>query len=122
MNSMSIQTEFDFILPKGFVDTEGKVWNQGVMRLATALDEISVMEDPRVQINPAYLPVLLLAKVICRLGDQEFVTPNMIENLFASDLTYLEDLYMRLNCVETVEKGTVCPKCSHRFQVKIAPL
>jgi len=122
LNTMDHQTEFDFTLPRGYVDSKGQVWKRGCMRLATAMDEINTMDDPRVQANPAYLPVLLLARVLCRLGNLNEVTPRMIENMFASDLSYLEDLYIRLNSVETVMVGAVCPQCSSRFRLQIAPL
>lgn len=119
---MDYQTEFEFTLPRGFVDSNGQVWKQGCMRLAMAMDEINSMDDPRVQANPAYLPVLLLSQVVCRLGIYNEITPRIIEKLFASDLAYLEDLYMRLNSAETVTVGAVCPNCSNRFQLQIAPL
>jgi hypothetical protein len=92
------------------------------MRLATALDEIQSAGDPRVQINEAYLPVVLLSRVVTRLGDLPAVTPRVIEGLFAADLAYLEDLYQRLNSPEGVVLGVVCPQCSTQFQLQVAPL
>jgi hypothetical protein len=119
---MTIKTEFDFTLPRGYVDSNGQVWNQGSMRLATAKDEINTLGDPRVQANPAYMPVLLLTRVLTNLGELKEITTQVVEELFASDLVYLEDLYIRLNCAETVLLGAACPDCGYRFKLQTAPL
>ena len=91
------QTEFEFSLPRGYVDKDGRVHREGAMRLATAADEILPLKDPRVQGNPAYLVVILLARVVTRLGELEVVNPKVIEELFAADLAYLQDFYNRIN-------------------------
>jgi hypothetical protein len=91
------QTEVEFTLPKGYVDADGELHRAGVMRLATAADEIFPLKDPRVQQNPAYLVVIVLARVVLRLGSLPDVNTKTIEGLFASDLGYLQDLYERLN-------------------------
>ncbi len=119
---MSIQTEFDFLLPRGYLDGAGQLHREGRMRLATALDEIESIQDPRVQVNEAYLPVVLLSRVITRLGNLEGVPPQVVERLFASDLAYLEDLYMRLNSQEDIVLSSVCPNCSTRIEVQVSPL
>ncbi len=117
-----MQTEFSFTLPRGYIDASGQVQRQGVMRLATALDEVQVLQDPRVQANEAYLPLLLLGRVVVRLGSLPAVTQQVIEGLFAADLAYLEDLYLRLNSPQAVLVGAVCPHCSGQFQLQVAPL
>jgi hypothetical protein len=115
-------TEFAFTLPRGYLDADGTIHREGIMRLATALDEIDSVQDPRVQLNEAYLPVVLLSKVLIRLGSLPVITPVVVERLFAADLAYLEDLYLRLNNPERVTIGTVCPQCGSAFQVQVAPL
>jgi hypothetical protein len=117
-----IQTEFEFILPRGILTEDGRLQRNGRMRLATALDEIEAMRDPRVQINEAYLPVVLLSRVIVRLGDLVQVTPQVVERLFAADMAYLEDVYQRLNSQESIVLGVACPHCGGRFDVQVAPL
>lgn len=117
-----MQTTFDFVLPRGYVDEAGQVHRQGRMRLATALDEIEPLHDPRVQANEAYLPVLLLARVVIALGDLPAMTPQVIERLFASDLAYLQELYLRLNSPVPVVVGAICPQCHAQFQLQVAPL
>jgi hypothetical protein len=94
---MTLQTEFDFTLPRGYVDRDGNLHRTGVMRLATARDEIEPMRDPRVMDNEAYLTVILLSRVITQLGDVSQVTPKTVEGLFAADLAYLQDLYEAVN-------------------------
>lgn len=124
-NSESIQkieTEFDFTLPRGYLDGSGQVHKHGRMRLATALDEILALQDPSVQLTDAYLPVALLSRVVTRLGELPAVTPGVIEGLFAADIAYLEDLYLRLNSPHTVTLGAVCPQCHMQFQLQVAPL
>ena len=96
------QTEIEFELPKGYVDGEGTLHRQGVMRLATAADEILPMRDPRVQENEAYLPVIVLARVITRLGSLKDVHTGVIEGLYASDLAFLESLYAEFNAAGEV--------------------
>jgi len=91
------QTEIDFELPKGYVDDEGTLHRQGVMRLATAADEILPLRDPRVQQNEAYLIVIVLARVIVRLGSLKDIHTGVIEGLYASDMAYLQRLYEKLN-------------------------
>ncbi len=98
---MAFQTEVDFKLPKGFLDGEGVLHKEGVMRLATAADEILPLKDPRVQANPAYLTVIVLARVITRLGSLPDVNTKVIEGLFASDLNYLQQFYEQTNGTET---------------------
>lgn len=99
----SFQTEIEFDLPKGYVDADGTLHRSGVMRLATAADEILPMRDPRVQENDAYLPVIVLARVITRLGSLRDVHTGVIEGLYASDLAFLENLYARFNGSAEVE-------------------
>jgi hypothetical protein len=95
--SNGFQTEFEFTLPKGYLDTTGVLHCNGVMRLATAADEILPLRDPRVQQNEAYLAIIVLARVITRLGDLPTVDTRVIEGLYASDLDYLQRLYERVN-------------------------
>ena len=111
------QTEYTFTLPRGYVDQNGDLHRDGVMRLATAADEILPLKDPRVQSNPSYLAVILLSRVISRLGAVELITPKVIEGLFASDLTYLQDLYNQINLEGTRTLKVVCPHCERSFEI-----
>src|SRR5258707_146214 len=77
-------------LPKGYIDEHGVLHRRGVMRLATAADEILPLRDPRVQQNQAYLAVIVLARVITKLGDVQNIDTKVVEGLFASDLDYLQ--------------------------------
>jgi hypothetical protein len=119
---MTLQTTFDFTLPRGYLDASGTVHREGSMRLALAIDEIQALQDPRGQANEAYLPVLLLQRVVTRLGNLTAITPQVIEGLFASDLAYLEDLYLRMNSPSPVIMGTTCPSCGSAFPLQVAPL
>ena len=115
-----LRTEFPFVLPRGYVDTGGNVHRDGVMRLATAKDEIVPLRDPRVRENEAYLTVLLLSRVITRLGTLQDVHPGILENMFASDLAFLQDLYRRINQEGTTQAAVACPACRHEFTVEMA--
>lgn len=95
-----IQTEFDFTLPKGYLDENGDLHRQGIMRLSRAIDEIVPLRDPRVKANPAYATVIILSRVITHLGALEEISPMVIENLFASDLSYLQKFYRQINGLE----------------------
>ena len=117
-----MQTEFEFVLPRGYVDAAGTAHRQGRMRLAIARDEVEALQDPRVRANDAYLPIHLLARVVTQLGGLNGVTPGVIEGLFAADLAYLEDLYQRLNSPVQIVMGAVCPHCQQQFQLEVAPL
>jgi hypothetical protein len=97
MTSKSFVTEVPFVLPRGYLDAQGVLHREGIMRLATAADEILPLRDPRVQQNQAYLAVIVLARVITRLGDLTAIDTKVIEGLFASDLDYLQRLYERIN-------------------------
>ena len=114
------QTEFDFTLPFGYVDEDGNLHREGVMRLATAADEILPLKDPRVQGNQAYLVVILLSRVITKLGSFSQVTPKLIESLYAADLTYLQELYNRINRNGKAAQPAICPECSHQFELEAA--
>jgi hypothetical protein len=102
-SSLGFRTEVEFELPKGYVDDAGTLHRRGVMRLATAADEILPLRDPRVQQNEAYLAVILLARVILRLGQLPEIHTGIIEGLFASDLAYLQRLYDELNSADEVD-------------------
>ena len=95
-----IQTEFEFTLPKGYLDENGDLHRQGIMRLSRAIDEIVPLRDPRVKANPAYATVIILSRVITHLGALEELSPMVIENLFASDLSYLQKFYRQINELE----------------------
>ena len=109
------KTEYDFILPRGFVDSDGNIHREGVMRLATAKDEIVPLNDMRVQRNRAYLIIVLLSRVITRLGTLSEVNTGNIENLYAGDLRFLEEMYNRINEDEAVVRVT-CPECGAVFE------
>jgi hypothetical protein len=115
-----LRTEYAFVLPRGFVDGAGRVHRDGVMRLATAKDEIVPQRDPRVRENEAYLTVLLLSRVITRLGGLTDVHPGVVENMFASDLAFLQDLYRRINQEGTTSTTIACPSCKHEFAIDLA--
>ncbi len=114
-----LRTEFAFVLPRGYVDATGAVHRDGTMRLATAKDEIVPQRDPRVRENEAYLTVLLLSRVITRLGSLSEVHPGIVENLFASDLAFLQDLYRRVNQEGTTQVAVSCPACQHGFAIDL---
>ncbi|MGE7414705.1 hypothetical protein [Methylobacterium tarhaniae] len=114
-----LQTEYDFTLPIGFQDGEGSLHRDGVMRLATAADEILPLKDSRVQGNPAYLSVIVLSRVVSRLGSVPQITPKVIEGLYAADMAYLQALYNKLNDVDA-QNGQMCPNCSHVFATEHA--
>jgi len=111
------QTEVDFTLPMGYLDADGAMHREGTMRLATAADEILPLKDARVQQNPAYLIVILLSRVITRLGSVQQITPKVIENLYAADLGHLQALYNEINRLDG-GAAVVCPNCQHTFQVE----
>lgn len=113
---------FPFTLPHGLVDPDGTVHREGTMRLATALDEIAPMKDPRVQANPGYLVIILLSRVITTLGSLEFITPKAVENLYAGDLAYLQDFYVRINQNGHSRLHVACPHCDGEFEVETASL
>ena len=117
-----LQTEFPFTLPCGYVDREGNLHREGVMRLATAYDEIAPLRDPRVQANPGYLVVILLSRVVVRLGELPQVNPGVVEGLFAADLAYLQDLYRRVNENGSTRLAVACPHCQGEFEVETAGL
>jgi hypothetical protein len=116
-----LQTEFTFTLPMGYADADGNLHRDGTMRLATAYDEIAPLKDPRVQSNPAYLLVILLSRVVTRLGTLDHINPKVIENLFAADLAYLQDLYQRINDAGHDRVRTRCPHCEQEFEVELNP-
>lgn len=116
-----LQTEYEFTLPKGFLDNQGELHKNGVMRLATAGDEILPQKDPRVQNNPGYLTVILLSRVVTKLGTLEDVNPRIIEGLFVEDLGYLQELYRRVNGDEALTLSTKCPHCGESVEVSFSP-
>ena len=117
MSDQPLQTEFEFTLPQGYVDSEGTLHREGTMRLANAADEIEPLQDPRVEANSSYLTIILLARVVTELGDLDTVDRGVIENLFVKDLEYLQNLYARVNHQGENTVGTACPDCGHEFDV-----
>jgi hypothetical protein len=117
-----VQTEFEFTLPRGYVDEHGALHRNGAMRLATALDEVEPLQDRRVQANQAYLGIVVLSRVITRLGGIAPVGTAVIEALFAADFAYLQGLYMRLNEPGPNVIETACPNCGTGFALDVSPL
>ena len=115
-----LRTEVEFTLPLGYVDDAGRIHRTGVMRLATALDEVQPLQDARVHSNQAYVSILLLSRVLTRLGSISPVPPAVVERLFSADFAYLQDLYVRLNESGTSVAETQCPECGCRFAVDLA--
>ena len=119
---MSLQTEFEFTLPVGYKDREGNIHKQGTMRLATAMDEITPLNDLRVQSNEAYLVIVLLARVITSLGTLPQVNTSVVENLFAADLAFLQEFYRQINETGKTTRAVLCPHCNGEFEVDLAGL
>jgi hypothetical protein len=120
-------TDYEFILPRGFVDEAGNVHQVGIMRLATSLDEITPLTDARVQANEGYLGILLLARVIIRLGGFSPVPVALLERLYAADYVFLQDLYIQINSgvgsLQVLNQGlieTECPNCQARFLLDLS--
>ncbi|MFJ4848300.1 MULTISPECIES: hypothetical protein [unclassified Streptomyces] len=118
--SESLRTEFPFELPRGYVDGSGQVHRSGVMRLSTARDELVPLRDDRVRENPAYLSVVLLGRVVVRLGTLTDVHAGVIEDMFASDLAFLQDFYRRINAEGHTRAQVTCPSCAAAFAVDLA--
>jgi hypothetical protein len=115
-----LQTEFAFTLPGGIIDASGNLLREGVMRRAIAFDEVEPMQDPRVHANGAYLGLLVLSRVITRLGPISPVSPQVIGSLFATDYLFLQDLYVRINESGTSRIETECPTCGTHFALDLA--
>jgi len=116
----ALRTEFDFLLPRGYLDADGALHRSGTMRLATARDELLPLYDARVQENPAFTTVVLLSRVITSLGSLTAVSSNVVENMFASDVAFLQDLYRRINAEGHTRAAVTCPSCTHRFDVDLS--
>lgn len=119
---MTLQTVFEFTLPMGYVDKEGNLHKQGAMRLSTAMDEIVPLTDPRVQANEAYIVIVLLSRVITRLGALNQISATVVENLFSADLAYLQEFYQRINEQGRATLPVVCPHCQKEFELDLSDL
>jgi hypothetical protein len=117
-----MHTEIAFTLPVGYVDDRGQTHREGVMRLATARDEIEPLRDPLVRTNDAYLSVLLLARTVTRIGPVTDITPGLVEGLFAADFDHLQRLYERVNSDGDAVGVVSCPACAHRFEVDLTDI
>lgn len=114
---MVFKTEHEFSLPRGYVDRDGTLHTKGVMRLATAADEILPMRDPRVQQNPGYLTIILLSRVITSLGTLDMINTNVVEGLYTADLAYLQEVYERINQLDNANFKVTCPHCREEHEV-----
>ena len=121
LTSPAFRTEFEFNLPKGYVDDTGVLHRRGVMRLATAADEILPLRDPRVQANPAYLTIIILARVMTKLGSVVAIDTELVESLFASDLEYLRRLYEEVNSAEEPD-GVAPPAKANGYAAGALPV
>jgi hypothetical protein len=115
-----LHTEHEFTLPFGYQDAEGTLHREGVMRMATAADEILPLRDPRVQGNEAYLVIILLSRVVTRLGTVTHINPKVIEDLYAMDLAFLQDLYNEVNRTGATRVPAACPRCEHEFELELS--
>jgi hypothetical protein len=114
----SSQTEYSFTLPRGYRDSEGRIHKEGVMRLAMAKDEVAPLQDHRVRTNPGYLAVILLSRVVTRLGEVPQVYPQIIEDLPVADFAYLQSLYRSINQEGNGRLKVTCPECNKTFEVE----
>ena len=119
---MGLQTEYEFTLPRGYVDRDGNLHRRGVMRLATAMDEIIPLRDMRVRSNQAYMVIMLLSRVIVKLGTLSEINTGVIERLFAADLAYLQAFYRQINEQGTTLIQVTCPECQAQVEVDLASL
>jgi hypothetical protein len=117
---MGLQTEFEFVLPRGYVDSDGNMHKDGKMRLATAMDEIAPMRDLRVKSNQAYIAVALLARVITKLGNLREINTGVIENLFSADFAFLQDFYRHINENGNSKFSVTCPECQHNIEMDLS--
>jgi len=117
-----MQTHVPFTLPLGVLDEHGETHRDGIMRLATARDEIQPLGDAAVRRNEAYLTVLLLARTVEQIGPIEDVTPDVIEGLYAADFDHLQRLYERLNTASELVGSVACPDCKRDFEVDLAEI
>ena len=120
MSTPTLQTTFDFVLPRGYVDMNGTVHREGTMRLATARDELMPLIDPKVQQHEAFMTLVLLSRVVTRLGTLPQVDDQVIGGLWATDLAFLQDLYRRINTEGTTITEITCPHCQGAVTVDLA--
>ncbi|MCX4683272.1 zinc-ribbon domain-containing protein [Kitasatospora purpeofusca] len=116
----ALRTEFEFELPRGYVDEAGTLHRHGSMRLATARDELRPLIDLRVKENPAYLSVVLLSQVITRLGTVTDVHAGVVERMYATDVAFLQDFYRRVNSEGHTRAAVTCPHCEGGFEVDLS--
>jgi len=109
------KTEYEFTLPKGFLDKDGVLHKKGVMRLATAKDEIAPLQDYRVRNNQAYMIIILLSRVIKNIGSVENIDTNAVESLFSTDLDFLQKFYQKINSEDSTEVKIKCPHCENEI-------
>ncbi|GAB2786284.1 hypothetical protein [Streptomyces daliensis] len=119
-DTRELRTEFEFELPRGYVDDEGTVHRRGSMRLATARDELRPQIDLRVKENPAYLSVVLLSQVITQLGSITDVHAGVVERMYATDVAFLQDFYQRINSEGHTHASVTCPMCNGSFEVDLS--
>lgn len=110
-----MQKEYEFLLPKGYVDSEGAVHRQGVMRLATARDELEACCAPECRRNADFAPIYILSSVILRLGNIERVTPEIVKEFFTADFQFLQNMYEAINGVDDPVMHVQCPHCGQTF-------
>jgi hypothetical protein len=121
-DAAALRAEYPFVLPRGYVDEIGQVHRSGTMRLATAKDELTAHGEPLVRYNPAYLSVYLLARTVTTLGALPAVDPVVVENLYAADLAFLQDLYRRINQQGHTEAEATCPHCRRPFLLDLTEI
>jgi hypothetical protein len=118
----TLRTEYAFTLPRGYMDVRGELHREGIMRLATARDELEPLRDPAVRENDAYLTVLLLSRVVTRIGDVREITPELVEGLYAADFDHLQRLYERINSGGESVGKVDCPSCGVEFEVDLSEI
>ena len=120
MTEEIVKTEYTFELPKGYVDKDGTLHREVVLREITGADQ-EAMLNPSLRNNPAKMLTALLARVIIRIGtlEKKKIDTSVTAGMFKSDRDFLISKLKEIDSGPDMEIDVECPDCGRKFKAML---
>jgi hypothetical protein len=102
--------EFEFEMPIGYLDADGRLHRTAMLRKMTGRDE-AIMADKKNRKNGARLITELLGNCLLRIGDIDKPGQRVAQALYSADRHYLLMMLRQITFGAELEAAYSCPSC-----------